>query len=359
MSEDKGDDDSDDKTEEASSRKLEKAKEEGNVVFSKEIITLCMIISSAITILYVLPWSVKTMLTDSLVFIDRPHTFDLDISTKKVGWHVYVSLLKILAPAMVVLLAGALLGGLPQKWGAITPKSIKPKFANLSLKKGFKKIFSKDNLVDSVKNVAKLIVLGSALYISLHDEKRFLSTWMWLSASEFGKVLYDLNFVVYLSLIIAFGFIAVGDYFYQRFKYLKKMRMSKYDLKKEHKEADGDPEIKQKLKQLRMEKSRNRMMAEIPKATVILANPTHYSIALKWDEDSMIAPVVVAKGKDAIALRIREVAKDNNIPVIENPPLTRSLYSVVEIEDEIPQKFYKSVAAVLRIVMEMKNKTIH
>lgn len=358
MSEDKGDDDSDDKTEEASTRKLDKAKEEGDVIFSKEIITLCMIISSAITILYVLPWSVKTMLTDSLVFIDRPHTFDLDISTKKVGWHVYVSLLKILAPAMAVLLAGALLGGLPQKWGAITPKSIKPKFSNLSLKKGFKKIFSKDNLVDSVKNVAKLIVLGSALYISLHDEKRFLSTWMWLSASEFGKVLYDLNFVVYLSLIVSFGFIAVGDYFYQRFKYLKKMRMSKYDLKKEHKEADGDPEIKQKLKQLRMEKSRNRMMAEVPKATVILANPTHYSIALKWDEDSMAAPIVVAKGKDAVALRIRDVAKEHNIPVIENPPLTRSLYGVVDIEDEIPQKFYKSVAAVLRIVMEMKNKTI-
>ncbi|HCU06158.1 MAG TPA: flagellar biosynthesis protein FlhB [Holosporales bacterium] len=359
MSEDKGDDDSDDKTEEPSSRKLEKAKEEGNVVFSKEIITFCMIMSSAICILYVLPWSVKTMLTDSLVFIERPHTFDLEISTKKVGWHVYIVLLKILAPTMIVLFVAALLGGLPQKWGAITFKSIKPKFSNLSLKKGFKKIFSKENLVDSLKNVAKLIVLGGALYISLHDETKFLSTWMWLSTSEFGKVIYDLNFVVYLSLIIAFGFIAVGDYFYQRFSYFKKMRMSKYDLKKEHKEADGDPEIKQKLKQLRMEKSRKRMMAEVPKATVILTNPTHYSIALKWDEDSMHAPIVVAKGQDAVALRIREVAKNNNIPVIENPPLTRSLYGLVDIEDEIPPKFYKSVAAVLRIVMEMKQKTIY
>ncbi|MDP2193832.1 MAG: flagellar biosynthesis protein FlhB [Alphaproteobacteria bacterium] len=354
MADQDNDDDDKEKTEEPSQRKLEKAREEGNTIFSKEIITLCMIITSAITVLYVLPWSSKTFIKDNLIFIDRPHTFHVQQQATLIGWHVYVSLLKILGPTMVIILFGALFGGLVQKWGAITFKSIKPKMSNLSLKKGFQKIFSMNNLFETFKNVMKLILLTTALYLSLHDEKDALRAWLWLSLNDFSKVLFHLNFVTYLGLIIAFSFMAIGDYYYQRFTFLKKMRMSKYDLKQEHKESEGSPEIKQKLRQIRLEKSRKRMMSEVPKATVILTNPTHYSIALKWDENSMNAPVVVAKGEDVVALRIREVAKNHNVPIIENPPLTRALYASVKTEEEIPPKFYKAVAAVLRLVMNMK-----
>jgi flagellar biosynthetic protein FlhB len=151
------------------------------------------------------------------------------------------------------------------------------------------------------------------------------------------------------------GVLAFLDYFYQRFSHLKEIRMTKQEVKEEHKEQDGNPEVKQKLKQLAQERLQQRMMQEVPYATAIVVNPTHYSVALRYDMDTMPAPKVVAKGVDHVALRIREVAKKHGIPIIENPPLARNLFEIVNLDEEIPMHHYKAVAEIIRTVMKLKS----
>lgn len=349
-------DQGEDKTEEPTERKLEKEKEEGHAPFSKEIVTLGMLCTIALSILYVLPWSCQILAQKSIPFL----TYDLDpLEIKAIGWHSYKIMLMVLGPTFLLLYVGALSGGLLQKWGAISLKSMAPKLSNLSLKKGIKRIFSVHNLVENIKNIFKLTVLLSVLYVALSGQKENLERWLWLTFPEAYKVIHKLNVVILVSLIVAFGFIAVFDYFYQRFEHLKKLRMTPYDIKQEHKETDGNPEVKQKLRQIRLKRANKPMMAEVPKATVVITNPTHYAIALKWEEDSIGAPVVIAMGMDSVAERIRQVARDNAIPVIENPPLTRALYEVVDLDQEIPPKFYKAVADVIRLVLDLKKRKIH
>jgi flagellar biosynthetic protein FlhB len=151
-------------------------------------------------------------------------------------------------------------------------------------------------------------------------------------------------------------FIALADYAYQRYEFMKKMRMTREEVKEEHKQTDGNPEIKAKLKSIRRERAKQMLAKTVPTADVVITNPTHYSVALKYDEEAMSAPIVVAKGVDNIALRIREIAGENDIPLVENPPLARALYAAVDVEEEIPFEHYKAVAEVISYVMKMKHK---
>jgi flagellar biosynthetic protein FlhB len=357
MAEGGDDGDDEDKTEEPSERKLEKAREDGQTVFSKEIISLALMIAMALSFLFVIPWSSKSLAKNLIPYLDRPHLFAIDSNmTQGIFWGVYKSTLWFLAPTFSVLLLLVLSSGLYQKKDALSLKSIAPKFSNLSLKKGFSKIFSTQNLVENLKNIIKLSCFIGLLYWVLLKEKAAIRQWLWISIPDFFKVIQNFNFLIFMTLIIAFGAIAIADYLYQRYAFMKKMKMSKYDMKQEYKEAEGNPEIKAKLRQMRMSKMQERMMEQVPKATVILANPTHYAIALLWDDDNMNAPTVVAKGHDLIAQRIKEVAKANDVPIIENPSLTRALYPMVDLKQEIPPQFYKAVAEVIRIVMRLKNQ---
>lgn len=356
MSEDTEEKD-DDKTEEPSERKLEKAREEGQTVFSKEVVTLFLMIASGISFVFILPWSSQYLGKKLIPYLDQPHTFLIDQRfAQGVFWNLYKDVLIFVLPTFSFLMLMVLISGLYQKWGAITLKTLKPKLSNLSLQKGFSKIFSVNNVVENIKNIIKLSCFIGLLYWVLISEKHAIRQWLYLTIGDFFKVLSHFNILIFMTLIIAFSFIALADYLYQRHSFMKKMRMSKYDLKQEYKEVEGNPEIKAKLRQMRMSKMQERMMEQVPKATVVLMNPTHYAIALLWEENGMNAPTVVAKGQDHVAFRIKDVAKINNIPVIENPSLTRALYAAVDLKEEIPPKFYKAVSEVIRIVMRMKNQ---
>jgi flagellar biosynthetic protein FlhB len=158
---------------------------------------------------------------------------------------------------------------------------------------------------------------------------------------------------------VALLVVAAGDYGYQRWSFMKKMRMTKQEVRDEHKQMEGDPMIKARMRSMRRERARQRMMAAVPKSTVVVTNPTHYAVALKYEMDTMDAPILVAKGVELVALRIREIAQENDVPIVENPPLARALYATVELEQEVPQEHYKAVAEVIGYVMRLKGALKH
>lgn len=349
--------DKESKTEEPSERKITKAQEEGNVPISKDLGHWVMLCTFSFVLFAILPHTV-TYLTKSLVpFIAAAHTFRLqDGDLTRFFIHILNKVgMAILLPLLFFMVA-AISFGLWQTQKAITLKKIQPQFSNLSLAKGLSRIFSKQALVELVKNIAKLSILSLGFYYSLHKEFDGLDYMLMFSIGGFKERLFTLIFKVLMVVLVAMGFLGFLDYLYQRHQHRENLRMTKHEMKEEYKETEGSPEVKQRLRQLRMQGGRKRMIEAVPGATAVITNPTHYAIAVLWDEHSMTAPKVVAKGKNDIALRIREVAKQHSIPIVENPPLARSLYDGVDLEREIEPQHYQAVAEVIRFVITLKAK---
>jgi flagellar biosynthetic protein FlhB len=227
----------------------------------------------------------------------------------------------------------------------------------LSLKQGVKKIFSKNALVEFIKTVFKTLILFVATFYLFKNHAGEVKNWTALTFRQMINTFEDLFFKLFLMILIILFFLGLLDYFYQRYQFIKNLRMTKQEVKEEYKDIEGDPVIKQRIRRLRNERSRNRMMSDVPSATVVITNPTHYSVALVWDPEEMDAPKVVAKGQDFVALKIREIAKEHNVPIVENAPVARSLYNSVEISQEISSEHYKAVADIIRLVMKLKDKS--
>jgi flagellar biosynthetic protein FlhB len=221
---------------------------------------------------------------------------------------------------------------------------------------GFVRMFGPDGWMNLVKGLCKMAVVGVAIWTQLWPERGMLESILTQSP---GAVVGDMNHLLFKVLIAALSalmVIAGLDYFLQRFRFMQRNRMSKQEIKEEYRANEGDPAVKAKIRQLRHERSKKRMMAAVPTATVVIMNPTHFAVALKYESGKMAAPICVAKGVDALALRIRGVAEDNDVPVIENPPLARALYASVEIDEAVPAEHYKAVAQVIGYVMRLSGK---
>ena len=203
------------------------------------------------------------------------------------------------------------------------------------------------------KALMKLVAIAAALMYAVWPERSFVERAGAMEIAVLAGVLQDIASRLLLAALVVVGLIAAIDYIFQKQQFDKKMKMSRQEIKDEHKQSEGDPQVKAKIRQLRMEKSRSRMMAAVPDATVIITNPTHYSIALRYDDETP-APICVAKGVDDLALRIREVAAENNIPLVENPPLARALYARMEVDETIPREHYEAVAKIISFVMKTK-----
>ncbi len=226
----------------------------------------------------------------------------------------------------------------------------------LSIKKGMEKIFSKQALVEFIKTLVKSIVLVFVVALLFKNNTKEIKTWTSLTISRTLSITEGLILKIFILLIILFFVISAGDYLYQYFQFMKKMKMTKQEVKDEHKETEGDPEIKQRIRRLRQERANNKMMANLPNATVVITNPTHFSVALQFNEETLDAPRVIAKGQDHMALLIRKIAKSHDIPIIENPPIARDLFARVDINQEIPEDSYKAVAEIIRFVLKLKNQ---
>ncbi len=356
MAEDTQDDSQ--KTEEPTQRRLEQAREKGQVAKSQEVTHWFMILAAAMLI-GVFGKTFAGGITDSLYkFIARPHSIRVDGSgaLRELMFETFGQLgLAFLMPVSVILLA-AFIAGIIQNGFVFSTETLTPKLSKLSLAKGLKRLFSTRSVVEFVKGILKITIVASVIVLLLWPEREIVFIVTSMDPIQFMGALQTLAVRVLVGVLAIMTVIAGIDFMYQKQQHMKELRMSKQDLKDEFKQSEGDPMIKARLRQIRTERARRRMMSAVPDADVVVTNPTHYAVALKYDHEAMDAPVLVAKGADQIALRIREVAKEHDIPVVENPPIARALYDNVELDQAIPAEHYKAVAEIIGYVMRLKGK---
>jgi flagellar biosynthetic protein FlhB len=353
------DEDESAKTEDPTPRKLEEARKRGQVVNSREVTNFLMILSLAFIIFWVFPYSSKNTLFLLKGFVENVHNIDISGSNFiQLLSHTInkVLLYSILPLAFLVIIA--MISSFVQQEGQINLSfdPITPDLSKLSPLAGLKRMFSMKSLVEFIKGIIKISIVAVILYFAIMANTKHLLSYIHFSPMMIVEKIYSIinNLLLYVCMFLFV--IAVIDYTYQRFEHMKSLRMTKQEIKEEYKDTEGSPEIKQKLRQLRAEKAKNRMVADVPKADVVVTNPTHYSIALKYDSDKMSAPKVVAKGQDNIALKIREIAKEHDIPLVENKPLARALFDNVDVGEEVPVEHYEAVAAVISYVYKLKGK---
>lgn len=343
------------KTEQASPKRLEKAREEGDVPRSRELATVTVLLATGLSMLMMsshLGDALKLSMKSGLRF-ERSVAYDPIILLMKISDSIYTLLLAFAPLALVLLVVAiaspALIGG----W-VFSEKALAPKFSKLNPMKGLSNMFSKNSAAELFKSIGKAILVGTVAYIVFaRDIEPILGLSILPLDASISQV-SDLMLFAFLSIVAALVFIAAIDVPFQLYNYAEKLKMTKQEVKQESKESEGNPEIKARIRQQQREMARRRMMAEIPKADVVITNPTHYAVAIKYKEDGMRAPVVVAKGADAVALRIREIAAENNVLTLESPKLARAIFAHTELGKEIPEALYSAVAEILAYVFQMR-----
>ncbi|MCR6632642.1 MAG: flagellar biosynthesis protein FlhB [Magnetospirillum sp.] len=258
--------------------------------------------------------------------------------------------------ALVVILALGI--SLLQTQGFLwVPKRLAPSFDKINPLAGIKRMFSPTQLMELTKALLKIILIGGLLFWVTWRHLGEFQNLPALSLEDLLAYLRDQIYWLVFITVLAVVVIAVADYLFQRWRWMEKMKMTKQEVKDEHKQSEGDPQVKARIRSIRLSRARKRMMSAVPKADVVVTNPTHFAVALKYDAETMNAPTLVAKGADLIAKRIRDLATENDVPIVENPPLARALYAAVELDEEIPPEHYKTVAEVIGYVMRLKGKS--
>lgn len=348
--------DDSEKTEEPSQKKLDDAHKKGDVAKSQEVTAWFGMIAIAL-IVALLAGNMAGQLAPALAsFLAQPHEYPLDggallVLVQELG----LTVVGALALPMLVIVVMSVSGNLVQHRPVFSAENMKPKLSKISLLQGVKRIFGPQGLMNFVKGLAKLVIVSAVAFVVLWPERDMLATMVRLDLAALPIIIQDLSLKLLGGVIAVLTIIAAMDFAFQRQQWTKKQRMTMKEVKDEYKQMEGDPTVKAKLRQIRVERGRKRMMAQVPSASVIVTNPTHYSVALKY-EDGMAAPVCVAKGVDRIALKIREIGRENDVPIVENVPLARALYATVEVDDEIPPEHYRAVAQVIGYVMRLKGK---
>ncbi len=351
------DEDETSKTEEPSERKISKAKEEGDVAISQDAKSFIMLLGMLFVVWLLLPFMFKWYYLMSVKFIENagqievtPGNFSLIFKSSVLG------LFKILSLPFLIFMVLGVVASLSQTGFIYAPKKLEPKWDKLNIFAALPNFINMKKVVESLKGIIKIAVIS---FIAILVVKPYVKKAELLPGLDTISILSFIHRVVVLLLftvVIAVLVIAVADYIYQRYSHLKKLRMTKQEVKEEYKQMEGDPLVKSRIRQIRNERARHRMMEAVPRSDVVIVNPTHYAVALEYKMDKMDAPVVTAKGMDNIALRIKAIAEENEIPIVENPPLARALFASTEIDQMIPEEHFKAVAEVIGYVMQLKNQ---
>ena len=344
------------KTEAASPKRLEQAREEGDVPRSREVATFTVLMVSGCCLWFAGDAIVRrlTAVMVSGLTLDREQILNPDAMMLRIGYDVGSVLLTCLpyaAAIMLVALASPVLVG---GW-LFSSKAFTPNFGKLNPIRGLGNMFSKNALVELLKAIAKTLVVGVVAWMVMQHQKDAVLGLSVESLRAGSAHLISLLITAFLMIVGALGLIAAIDGPYQMWHYANKMKMSLQEVKQEAKESDGNPQIKAKIRQMQHEMSRRRMMADVPTADVVVTNPTHYAVALKYGENSRGAPQVVAKGIDEVAAKIRELAGEHKVAILEAPALARALYQHTDIGDEIPEALYGAVAEVLAYVFQLRS----
>jgi flagellar biosynthetic protein FlhB len=342
-----------DKTEDPTQKRLDDAQDRGDVAKSQEVNTWFMI-AGATLVLSTFSGSIggiqiplRNLIANSWMFrADGPGLLALARSLE------YVLIAALGVPLLMLALA-AIAGNMVQHRLVWSGESLKPKLSKVSPAAGAKRIFGKQAAANFAKGVFKLVALGAVMTAILWPERHRLESMMHFDPAEILGVTTSLTLQLMGAVVAMLAVVAIADYFFQYRQWHERQKMSLQEMKEEFKQSEGDPHVKGRIRQLRQARMKKRMMAAVPKASVIITNPTHYAVALSY-ERGMSAPVCVAKGVDTIALKIREVAGEHDIPIVENVPLARALYATVEIDDEIPVEHYHAVAEIIGYVMGIR-----
>lgn len=342
------------KTEDPSQKKLEEAHKKGDVAKSQEVVTWFMLMGSALVFAMMAPGTSAGLMLEMKGLIANADLYEVGGGAfgaffTDLAW----SILGIALVPLAVLAFCAIAANLIQHRPLLSAEPITPRWSKVSPLQGFKRLFSSEALVNFAKGLVKIAVVGAVVFFTAWPERDRLDTMMTADPMLILADFQDLGVRIFIATLAVITIIAAADFLYQRQKWWKKQMMTVQETREEYKQQEGDPKVKGRIRQLRQERARQRMMAAVPDATVVITNPTHFAVALKYDK-SMRAPVCVAKGADAIALRIRELAKEHDVPIVENPPLARALFKSVDIDQSIPAEHFKAVAQVIGFVMRLK-----
>ncbi len=354
-------DDQDDsqKTEDPTRKRLEDAREKGQIPTSREVNSFMILGVFTMIVLGFAPSMMMDTKELLLPFIEMPEEMLPE------NGQFQQQLIDTVAGAGVIMVFPAILAifvalgsGLAQSGFNYSFTPLAPQLDRISVLKGIKRMFSMRTLVEFLKGILKITVVGVVAFLAVTPDMDRLEL---LPAYELMESLAFLDAMLtrlLMGMLAVIFLIAVVDYMYQRYEFFKGLRMTKQEVKDEYRQQEGDPMLKQRVRAIRMERSRKRMMANVPTSDVVITNPTHYAVALKYDSLNMAAPILVAKGADKVAARIRELAQDNKVIIMRNPPLARALFDNVEVDEPIPQTYFKAVAEIIAYVYKLKGKAL-
>ncbi len=345
------------KTEKATEKKRRETRQEGQVVKSVEVVSVFVLLAGLLA-LYFSGEYVYTNLTGLMKDLFRfESVFNLnDQYIINLLVRVLSKFILTVLPVLAAVFLIAFAINIVQVGFLISFKAIKPKFSKLNPITGFTKLFSLKSLVEALKSILKLITVGGVAYYCIKDEVNIISHLYDRSVGDIFLYILNISFKIFIWVMIVMMVIAIFDYIYQKWQFEQQIKMTKEEVKEERKQMEGDPKIKAKIRSIQLETARKRMMQDIPDADVIVTNPTHLSVAVKYDAAVMNVPKVVAKGAGVVAEKIKKIAKENNVPVVENKELARNLYSTVEVGANIPSELFQAVAQVLAYVYKLKGK---
>lgn len=351
------------KTEQPTSKKLSDARKEGQVAKSREVANGLGLLTFFLVLKLMIGYIGESFLE---IFSEIYNKIPESVTMYQGNVPVYdfiqiiryavIRLIYIVGPILLVGFVVAFLSDYMQVKWQVTTKPLMPKFSKLNPINGFKKIFSVDSLIELIKAILKIVLIGIVIYTYIKDRIEYIYFLYDIPLMQALQLLGDFVVDLGIRISVVYMIIAAADFIYQKVKFKKDMMMTKQEVKDEYKQQEGDPQVKGKIRSKMREVSQRRMMQSLPQADVVITNPTHYAVAIKYDPEQYDAPIVLAKGEDYLAQKIKEIAKENSIEIVENKPLARMLYANVDVGQLVPPELYQAVAEVLAFVYQLKGK---
>ncbi|WP_457938633.1 flagellar biosynthesis protein FlhB [Mesorhizobium sp. 10J20-29] len=351
-------DDKDSKTEEATEKKIRDTVEKGKLPHSRETTILCSFVAILVFAVFFAGDTIASVGSFLAIFLEKPDAWPMATVDDVVALSRIVTLEigKAVAALLILLVVAGVGASAFQNLPQFVGERIRPQASRISISKGWNRLFGAQGFAEFLKSLGKLTFAAAVLVFTLSDSHRRFLSGMLTQTADFSHVIREMAISIILSIVLVMALIAAVDLVWSRFHWKQDLRMTKQEVKDENKQSEGDPIVKARLRSLQRDRARKRMITAVPRATLVIANPTHYAIALKYVRDEDSAPLVLAKGQDLVALKIREIAEANNIPVFEDVALARSMYKQVSVDSVIPAQFYQAVAELVRIVYSSKPK---